>query len=70
MFIASDYIPDNLDIFEDYERERQARMDKLPRCSECDHPIQDDKCYEFNGELICPNCLKDNHEKWVEDYID
>lgn len=56
----------------DYNRydAQQAREEaRLPRCSECDHPIQSDECYEFNGELICPDCLTNNHRKWVEDLL-
>ena len=48
------------------ERERE----KLPRCSECDNPIQDDYYYEINGENVCEECLNDNHRKRVEDYVE
>lgn len=50
---------------------RQARASaRLPVCCECDQPIQDDECFEFDGELICPDCLKENHQKHTEDYIE
>lgn len=52
-----------------YCREQDRQLDKLPKCSECDEPIQSDECYEFNGELICPDCLKTYHRKWVDDYV-
>lgn len=57
----------------DYAREdarRAKALERLPRCSECDNPIQGDECWEFNGELICEECLKDNHRKWVEDLLE
>ena len=52
-----------------YEAERERQRKRLPVCCECGEPIQDDECYEFDGELICPDCLKDNHRKWVDDYV-
>ena len=56
--------------YDRYDAEQSRRLDSLPRCSECDHPIQDEECYEFNDELICEKCLNDNHRKWVEDYVE
>lgn len=53
-----------------HDAEQQAELDRLPKCCECDQPIQTEKCYEFNDELICPECLEDNHRKWVEDCIE
>lgn len=56
--------------FERYDAEQVAELEKLPRCSECDEPIQTEKCYEFNGELICQECLENYHEKDTEDYVE
>ena len=56
--------------FNRHEAEQQAELDKLPVCYECGEPIQDEECFEINDELICPECLKDNHRKKVEDYIE
>jgi formylmethanofuran dehydrogenase subunit E len=47
-----------------------AQLEKYPVCAECGERIQDDECYEFDGQLICSECLKDNHRRWTEDYID
>lgn len=61
------------DPFADFDRwdaEQQAALNKLPKCSECGEPIQDDCYYEINGECVCPECLDNNHKHWVEDYID
>lgn len=60
--------PDVLDMFHVHDAEQQAKLGRLPRCSECDNPIQSEACYEINGELICEECLENNHKKWVEDY--
>lgn len=57
----------------DYDRfdaEQTKELERLPRCSECDQPIQGEECWEFNGELICEECLNDNHRKSVEDFLE
>lgn len=56
--------------FRRYDAEQQLWLDKLPRCCECGEPIQDEEYYEFEDGLICPECLKDNHRKWTEDYVE
>ena len=53
-----------------YCAEQQKKLDRLPICCECDEPIQSDACYEFNGELICPECLVENHRKRTDDYVE
>jgi hypothetical protein len=54
---------------ERYIAEQDAEIEKLPECCECGCKIQDEHCYEINGEYICEECLKDNHRKNVEDLI-
>lgn len=53
-----------------YEAEQERQLKKLPRCCECRERIQTDECYEFDGELICPDCLMSNHKDWTENYIE
>lgn len=55
---------------ERYEAHRERRLNRLPRCSECGYPIQDEECYEINGELICPSCMEENHRKRTDDYTE
>lgn len=55
--------------FDRWDAEQTEALEKCPVCSECDNPIQTEECYEINDELICPECLKNNHRKWVEDYV-
>jgi formylmethanofuran dehydrogenase subunit E len=48
------------DPVKDYDRhssEQDRKLDNLPICSECEEPIQDDMCYEINGEYICEECM-------------
>ena len=56
--------------YEAYSAHQQAELDRLPRCSYCGEPIQTDYLYEINDELICPECLDQNHRKWVNDYVE
>ena len=56
--------------YDRYDADREKQLEKLPRCSECDEPIQDDSCYEINDELICEDCMDGNHRKWVDDYVE
>lgn len=67
---GNEYIPDYTDLHARYEAEQERRADRLPRCAECDEPIYDEECYEINGELICPDCLEENHRKHTDDYIE
>ncbi len=64
------YTDDPIADFHRHDAEQAEALAKLPVCSECDNPIQTEEYYEFNDELICPECLQDNHRKWVEDYIE
>lgn len=66
----SDYIPDYNELHDRYEAEQQRQLDKLPKCSCCGEPIQDDFCFEINDELICEDCLNTYHRKSTDDYIE
>jgi formylmethanofuran dehydrogenase subunit E len=52
-----------------YDAERQAEMDRLPRCCECGEPITDDYCYEINDSLICTECMERNYKKDTDDFV-
>jgi formylmethanofuran dehydrogenase subunit E len=64
------YLPDLLDLARRREDEIEKALARLPVCCECNEPIQDDTCFEFDGEFICPRCLTQNHRKFVDDLID
>ena len=55
---------------ERYMAEQEAELDKLPVCVECERHITTDECYELDNGLVCPDCLNDNHKRWVEDYVE
>lgn len=64
------FCPDNYSQWEDHERKAEAWLAKRPVCYECGEHIQDEDCWELNGELICTDCLEANHKKCTEDYIE
>lgn len=66
MFRTDDPVAD----FGRYDDEQQRQLEKLPKCAYCNEPIQDDKCYLINDELICPECLEREHEKRTDDYVE
>lgn len=61
--------PDNYSQWEAHEAEAERWLASRPVCSECNEPIQDDDCYEFNGDLICPHCLETYHRRSTDDFI-
>lgn len=56
--------------FSAWDAEQTAWLQKRPVCCYCGEYIQDDDCWEMNGELICTDCLEANHKKCTEDYIE
>ena len=65
MFYSDDPIRD----FEHYDSGQARELKRFPICAECGEPIQDEHCFEINDELICEECLNQNHRKYVDDYI-
>lgn len=49
--------------FERYDAEQQRKLDRLPKCDRCKDPIQGEDCYDFDGVIICSDCLDD----YIED---
>lgn len=55
---------------ENYYSECQKWIEKRPVCGECNHHIRDEVCYVFDDEIICSECVKDNHRKWTDDFVE
>jgi hypothetical protein len=53
-----------------YDMERQAELDKCPKCAYCDRPIQDEKCLLVNDELYHTDCFLAEHQVDTDDYIE
>jgi formylmethanofuran dehydrogenase subunit E len=63
------YTNDPIADFNSWDREQQKQLEKLPRCADCDRPIQDDYCYLINDEPICQNCLDAGYRKDIDLFI-
>ena len=50
--------------------EQEKMMERLPYCDECGKRIEDEFLYDFDGFLICEECLKRNHRKCTEDFME
>lgn len=62
-------IPDNYDLWEAHDREREQALGKLPVCEICGKPIQDEHLYLINDEFVCPDCLDRDFRKDTDDYV-
>ena len=61
-------IPDNYSQWEAHDRSQEQALEESLHCEYCGKPIQDDYCYEINGEILCEVCLNDNFKRSVELY--
>lgn len=55
-------IGDNYDLWEQHDREQEAKLRKLPECSICGERIQQDRAVRIWGDWICDECLKECRE--------
>lgn len=51
------YTDDPIKDYDRYSSEQEKSLENLPICSECEERIQDEMCYEINGEYLCENCI-------------
>lgn len=54
----------------DYDRYCDAQdklLDKLPRCSQCDEPIQEEYAYYINDEWVCEDCMEEHKQRVYAD---
>lgn len=63
------HIKDYNDFFNDHEDEQERKTRRFPVCVDCDEVILDEECYEFDGDLICEDCLCKYHKKRTEDKL-
>lgn len=62
------YVPDNYDLWKQREREKERRLKRLPKCSECGEPITDGFAYQFEGKYICQDCMEYHRVEIEESY--
>lgn len=58
------YTDDPIADFEGYDAEQNRRIEQLPVCADCGHPIHDEFAYYINGEWICEICM-DSYKREV-----
>lgn len=60
---------DNYSLWEQREDEMERWLKRLPCCYECNRPIQDEMCFEWDGLLFCEECTMANHRRFTDDFI-
>lgn len=61
---------DNLDFWQDHDDAQERALSRLPKCSVCKDPTQDDFCYRINGKFICDDCLYKKFRVSVDDFME
>lgn len=51
-----------------YTEEKEKQLAKLPKCSYCNEPIQDDELFDIDGTLYCEEHAFELFRKNAEDY--
>ena len=59
-------MPDNYSQWEAHERKQEAWRQSRPVCDHCGEHIQDDHCYNINGERLCPDCLNNYFREEID----
>ena len=61
---------DPLDDFDRLDRKQAEYEARLPVCEEkkCRKRIDEDFCYEVEGEILCEECMKRRYRRSTEDY--
>lgn len=49
-------LPDNLDLFEEHDREQSIAEEKVPKCAWCGETLGD-TYYQINGDNVCEECI-------------
>ena len=60
---------DNYDAWLEHDYEQESWLEKLPKCDECGQPIQDEHCFNINGNYICEECLNERYRVCVDDIM-
>lgn len=53
-----------------YLKAEEEYLEKLPKCTCCGEPIQDDFLYYINGETLCEDCMNNNYRDVTENFMD
>ena len=55
--------------FDRYDMAMAQREARLPVCDRCGKPINDDRYFDIEGEILCENCMIDTYGKSTEDWL-
>jgi formylmethanofuran dehydrogenase subunit E len=58
---------DPLKDFDRWDSQQQKRLDSLPKCKNCTHPIQQEDAVCIDGDYWCDDCLEEMRES-IGDY--
>lgn len=59
-------IPDNIDIFNQYDAYQERKLSRLPKCCCCEQPIQQERAVRIDGNWYCDSCIADYYVEDVE----
>lgn len=65
-----DHYIDDLDTLYRREHERETRLNRRPKCTLCGELIQSEYCYKIGEDMLCQDCLNEEHRFNVESLID
>lgn len=57
----SNYVPDNYDLWEQHEAERQAELEKCKECAYCGEKISDEYAFHIDGEWYHRDCFESEY---------
>lgn len=52
--------------FDEWDREQNKKLSRLPVCAWCGEPIQSEKALCIEGEWMCSMC-EEEHRRYVDD---
>lgn len=61
---------DNYDLFLSHDAKQEEDLKRFPRCAECKQRITDEYVFAIDDGVICEQCLRDNHRKSIQDYME
>lgn len=63
-------IPDNIDIFNQYDAYQERKLSRLPKCWCCEQPIQQERAVRIDGNWYCDSCIADYYVEDISDYFE
>lgn len=63
------YSDDPVRDFDRYDAYQAQLETRLPVCERCGKPINDDRYFEINNELLCEKCMDDEYGRSTEDWL-